>query len=165
MDRDKNLSNVLTSFRNVSQAVTNLRDTDLLNPHGLSTKLNLIMFFAYKFSDGDVSKIKELIGELRDSINSNGMLSENHRKRLLFKLESLDKEFHKIMSDLSKFWDLFGEAALMSRMGTPDLKPAVGIITKIMRIVWSVQATANQLISGTDFPGLPTQVLKSDANA
>jgi len=59
------------------------------------------------------------------------------------------------MSDLSKFWDLFGEAALMSRMGTPDLKPAVGIITKIMRIVWSVQATANQLISGTDFPGLP----------
>jgi len=95
MDRDKNLSNVLTSFRNVSQAVTNLRDTDLIESARFKYKAKFDNVFAYKFSDGDVSKIKELIGELRDSINSNGMLSENHRKRLLFKLESLDKEFHK----------------------------------------------------------------------
>lgn len=59
--------------------------------------------FYYKFSDGDLKRIQELINELRDEISSNKIFKDDHKERLLMKLDGLQKELHKNVSSLDKF--------------------------------------------------------------
>lgn len=102
----------------------------------------------YKFSDGDLKRIQELIDQLRDIITKSKNIEEEYRSRLLKKLEKLQSELHKKVSDLNQFWGLVGEAGVAIGKFGKDAQPFVARVQEIVRIVWNVQARAEELQSG-----------------
>ncbi|WP_156350894.1 hypothetical protein [Pseudomonas sp. EGD-AK9] len=109
--------------------------------------------FSYEFSQGDVDRVQFLINELREKI-SVANLNEGHKQRLLVRLEKLQSELHKKISDLDRFWGLVGDAGVvMGKLGN-DAKPIVDRIKEVADIVWRTQSRAEELPSGSEFPRL-----------
>lgn len=113
--------------------------------------------FGYEFSDGDLKKIQELINELRNQISGSKLFEDKHRERLLKKLESLQSELHKRMSNLDKLWSLIGEAGIALGKFGKEAKPFVDLIKEIVFIVWRTQARSEELPTDT-----PIALLKGD---
>ncbi len=113
--------------------------------------------FVYEFSQGDVNRIQILINELRQQINSSNLFENKHRERLLKRLERLQIEMHKKMSDFDKFWGLIGDAGVVLGKFGEDAKPFVDRIKEISDIVWRTQSRAEELPSGT-----PPPLLRND---
>jgi hypothetical protein len=108
--------------------------------------------FAYEFSQGDLEKIQSLVNELREQIAASPLLEEDHKHRLLKRLEKLQSEFHKRISDLDRFWGLVGEAGVvLAKLGN-DAKPIVDRVREIADIVWRTQSRAEELPSNVPRP-------------
>lgn len=117
--------------------------------------------FAYEFSQGDLDRIQILVNELREQISSTDKLDEKHRQRLLARLEKLQSELHKRVSDLDRFWGLVGDAGVaLGKLGA-DAKPIVDRIREVSEIVWRTQARTEELPSNTSHPLLGEE---SDGN-
>jgi len=110
--------------------------------------------FAYRFTDGDLIRIQALINELRDLINESTLFSDNHKSRLLSKLEKLQKELHKKMSNIDIMWGFIGDAGVVFGKFGNNVKPLVDRIREIVEIAWRTQAIAEELPSGTTMPML-----------
>lgn len=110
--------------------------------------------FAYEFTDGDIKRVQDLINELRCLLAADSSLDADHKSRLLRRLEALQRELHKKISDLSKFWTLVGDAGVaLGKLGT-DAKPIVDRIREIVQIGWKSQARAEELPSSAENPML-----------
>lgn len=110
--------------------------------------------FSYEFTDGDLTRIQELINELREEVTSSTFFSEEHQQRLLKKLEKMQAELHKKMSSLDSFWGLLGDAGVAIGKFGNDAKPFVDRIREIAEIGWRTQSNAEELPSGTKIPFL-----------
>lgn len=108
--------------------------------------------FIYQFSDGDLTRIQQLVNELRDTITESELFDAKHKQRILNKLEGLQSELHKKMSSLDRLWGLIGEAGVALGKFGQDAKPLVDRIREIAQITWSTQARAEELPSGTTLP-------------
>lgn len=153
-DRGKNKIRINSFYTNVNSKISKLIEADQLESARFKYKAQLGSIFSYKFSDGDLSRIQELINELRDLINRSGIFESNHKERLLTKLENLQKELHKRVSNLDKFWGLIGDAGIALGKFGNDAKPFVDRMKEIAEIVWRTQASAEELPSGTSMPML-----------
>ena len=117
-------------------------------------RVSLAAGFAYEFSQGDLDRVQELINELRELIANTTDLEREHQQRLLRRLERLQSEMHKKLSDLDRFWGLIGDAGVvLGKIGT-DAKPFVDRVREIADIVWQTQSRAEELPSGTKLPSL-----------
>lgn len=115
-------------------------------------QLSLNKGFCYEFSQGDLDRIQHLVNDLRKLIADSEALHEEHRGRLLKRLEKMQSELHKKVSDLDRFWGLIGDAGVVvGKLGT-DAKPIVDRIKEIADIVWQTQARTEELPSGTNMP-------------
>lgn len=110
--------------------------------------------FTYEFTEGDLKRIQQLINELRDLLNESELFTADHKNRLLRKLEKLQSELHKKISDVDRFWGFVGDAGVAIGKFGKDSKPFVDRIREIVDIVWRTQARAEQLPSGTNIPFL-----------
>src|SRR5690606_24617188 len=96
--------------------------------------------FAYEFSQGDLERVQVLVNELREKISRATELDVEHRQRLLARLEKLQTELHKRVSDLDRFWGMIGDAGVvLGKLGN-DAKPIVDRIREIADIVWRTQS-------------------------
>jgi uncharacterized protein YoxC len=119
--------------------------------------------FAYEFSQGDLDRVQILVNQIRDLISSTEGLQDEHKNRLLARLEKLQSEMHKKVSDLDRFWGLIGDAGVVLGKLGQDAKPVVDRIKEIAEIVWQTQSRAEELPSGTQIPMLGgTKAAKSD---
>jgi len=110
--------------------------------------------FAYEFSQGDLDRVQVLVDEIRSHISENQSLEEGHRFRLLKRLEKLQLELHKRVSDLDRFWGLVGDAGVvLGKLGS-DAKPIVDRVKEIAEITWKTQARTEELPSGSQNPML-----------
>ncbi|GAB4061031.1 hypothetical protein [Uliginosibacterium sediminicola] len=108
--------------------------------------------FSYEFSQGDLERVQLLINQIRELISQTVSLEKDHQRRLLSRLEKLQSEMHKKVSDLDRFWGLIGDAGVvLGKLGT-DAKPIVDRIKEIADIVWQTQSRAEELPSGTSVP-------------
>ena len=107
--------------------------------------------FVYEFSDGDLKRIQQLINELRDIISESKEIGDDHKRRLLKKLEKLQSELHKKMSDLDRFWGILGEAGVILYNLGVNAKPMIDRIREIIYIVWRTQSMAEELPSDAPF--------------
>jgi len=115
-------------------------------------KMSLGGAFSYEFSQGDLTRIQELVNQLRDEISASTRFEKEHQQRLLRRLEKIQSELHKKVSDLDRFWGLIGDAGVvLGKLGT-DAKPLVERIKEIASIVWQTQSRAEELPSGTPTP-------------
>ena len=110
--------------------------------------------FNYEFSQGDLERVQVLINELRDLISKTERFDKDHQQRLLRRLEKLQSEMHKKVSDLDRFWGLVGDAGVVAGKLGKDAKPFVDRIRDIAAIVWRTQSRAEELPSGTQLPQL-----------
>lgn len=108
--------------------------------------------FAYEFTEGDVNRIQKLINELRQLISDNDELEDQHKRRLLKRLEKLQSEMHKKMSDLDHFYGLTMEGSVMLKKVGGNLKPIVDRISEITKITWATQSRAEDLPSESEPP-------------
>lgn len=93
----------------------------------------------YEFSDKDHDRLQVLINELREEIGAYAKIDEEHRERLLDRLEKLQSELHKKVSDVDKFWGLIGDAGVALGKFGNDAKPFVDRIREMTGIVWKTQ--------------------------
>lgn len=103
--------------------------------------------FLYQFSNGDLQRIQTLINELRQIITKTAEIEDEHRTRLLKRLEKLQSELHKSVSDLDRFWGLLIDGSIVLKKVGENAKPIVDRIQEIVNIVWRVQARAEELPS------------------
>lgn len=117
--------------------------------------------FAYEFTQGDIDRIQTLINELRGEISKSDFIASEHKSRLLKRLEHLQAEMHKRMSDLDKFWGLVGDAGVAIGKFGNDAKPFIDRIREITDIIWRTQSKAEELPSSTQNPMLPSMTPQS----
>ena len=130
---------------------TNQRKLDQMKNH-FSVTLNNA--FGYEFTDGDLKRIQQLLNELREMVSANTELDADHKQRLLKRLEEMQREMHKKVSDLSRIYGLIGDAGVMlGKLGT-NAKPLVDRMKELAGIAWTAQARAEELPSGSDHPML-----------
>ncbi|WP_036129387.1 hypothetical protein [Marinobacter nitratireducens] len=110
--------------------------------------------FAYEFTQGDLERVQLLINEIRSHLSEVEHLDPGHKQRLLKRLENLQAELHKRVSDLDRFWGLVGDAGVVLGKLGKDAKPIVDRIREVAEIVWKTQARTEELPSGTDNPVL-----------
>lgn len=110
--------------------------------------------FVYEFSQGDLDKVQNLINDLRVEISASELFEDKHKQRLLKRLENLQSELHKKMSDLDRFWGLMGDAGVALGKFGNDAKPIVDRIKELTQIVWRTQSRAEELPSDTPIPVL-----------
>lgn len=104
--------------------------------------------FYYEFTSGDLDRVQLLINELRESISSSDRFEEEHKQRLLRRLERLQGELHKRVPDLDRFWGLVGDAGIVLGKLGESAKPIVDRVREITEIVWRTQARKEELPSG-----------------
>lgn len=113
--------------------------------------------FSYEFSDDDVERIQQLINELRDLIVASEHFEDKHRNRILKRLEALQRELNKKMSNVDRFWGLVGDAGVAANKFGTDAKPLVDRIREIAEIAWRVQARAEGLPVAPPLPLLTSE--------
>lgn len=101
--------------------------------------------FHYELSEADVQRIQQLLNELRDMISGSSSFVEDHKQRILRRLERLQGEIHKRLADLDKFYGIIGDAGVLLGKFGRDAKPFTDRIREIVEIVWRAQANAEQL--------------------
>ena len=121
----------------------------------LARKINSV--FAYELSDGDIKRIQQLINELRDCISKTKDIEEEHRRRILLRLEKLQAELHKRISDLDRFWGLCVDASIVLAQVGENAKPIVDRVREIAEIIWNVQIRTTGLPSSTPLKMLSGQ--------
>ena len=104
-----------------------------------------------------MDRIQVLINELRDLIAKAESLEQDHRDRLLKRLERLQHELHKKISDVDRFWGLVGDAGIVLAKLGEDAKPIVDRIREIAQIIWKAQTRTAQLPDDT-----PLKLLEND---
>lgn len=108
--------------------------------------------FGYEFTEGDIARVQQLINELRNLVRDSPELDEGHKRRLLGRLEKLQSELNKKMSDIGRFYELMGDAGVaLGKLGT-DAKPIVDRLRELAGIAWKSQARAEQLQTDAENP-------------
>ncbi|UVM48254.1 MULTISPECIES: hypothetical protein [unclassified Pseudomonas] len=82
------------------------------------------------------------------------LLDDGHKRRLLKRLEELQKELHKKVSDLSHFYALMGDFGVAVDKLGKGAKPFTDRIKELIGFAWKSQARAEQLPSSAENPML-----------
>lgn len=152
---DENDSNQMFSFfRELKKNLLSREKLLQLEQMKSRFKASLGGVFVYEFSQGDLEKVQTLLSQLRDQIVASKFIEEEHQQRILRRLEKLQSELHKRVSDLDRFWGLIGDAGVALGKFGNDAKPIVDRIKEITEIVWQTQSRAEELPSGTPIPQL-----------
>jgi hypothetical protein len=92
----------------------------------------------YEFSDTDFKRVHDLIRELRELIRASTLITDDHKRRLLRRLEAMHAELHKKTSDIDRFWGFIGEAGIAMRKFGEDLSPISERVLELGGIVITV---------------------------
>ena len=107
--------------------------------------------FCYEFSAGDLEQVQDRVDKLRGLISESQEFREDHKNRLLNKLEKLQSELHKRVSDLDRFWGFFIDASIVLGQVGENAKPMVEVIKEIVGLIWPAQTRAYELPSNLPF--------------
>lgn len=99
----------------------------------------------YEFSDDDFGRVQTLLNNLRELLTNSEDFEEDYRRRLLKKLEALQAELHKKMSDFDKFWGFFIDSGIALMKFWENAKPFRDDVKEICEIVSRTQARAENV--------------------
>jgi len=126
-------------------------ETDKLQHYENVYEIALGNAFHYEFSEGDLKRIQSLLNQIRELISTAEELEEDHRDRLLRRLDKLQSEFHKKVSDLDRCWGFLMDLGLAVGLMAKNAEPLVGLVKQVVDIVWPEQARAWGLPSNLPF--------------
>ena len=108
--------------------------------------------FSYEFEDEEFDRVQELVNELREAIIASDEFEPEHKQRILKRLEKLQQELHKQMSDMDRFYAMFVEMSVAARKVGTNLKPIVDRVRELTQIAYDVQIRAEGLPPGRGLP-------------
>jgi hypothetical protein len=117
-----------------------------------SYKLHLGVGFSYQLTEGDRTRIQELITKLRQQIASSQVLGEDHKRRLLMRLEKLQRELHKRMSDYDRVYGLAIDGIILVQKFGDAVKPITELLREITKLFWISQTRAEELPGDSPLP-------------
>lgn len=106
----------------------------------------------FELSDGDFARIQTLITELREIITGNTGWPDDFKQRLLGRLEALQRELHKKMNNLDRFWGLLPDAGVALGKFGESAKPFFDRVRELLEIIWSAEARSQELPSRAPAP-------------
>jgi hypothetical protein len=131
---------------------------DLLESSRTRYRVHLNGVFSYHFTGDEISRIQELINELRDLLRNSESFEDKHKERLIDRLEKFQKELNRKMSSLDRFWGFIGDlGVVLGKFGT-DVKPLVDRYKEIVEIGWKAQAKAEELPDSTSIPKIDSEI-------
>lgn len=133
------LNNVLLIFESLSETHRKRKILEQLKKISSKKKSN------YEFSQEEIDKIQEIINTLRLEISKSTILEEEHKFRLLKKLETMQSEIHKKMSDLDRIWGFIGTLGVVAGKFGNDIKPIIDRCRELAGIVYKSEANASQI--------------------
>jgi hypothetical protein len=140
--RHQNISNIASYFGKLRASVR----SELTNRHArgyfdIKTEEYAALFSkvsVYEFSEANFKRVMDLVNELRDLIRTSTLISEEHKQRLLRRLEAMRAEFHRKTNDIDRFWGFIGEAGIAMRKFGQDLAPISERVLELGGIVVNV---------------------------
>jgi hypothetical protein len=165
--RVERASSVVTALNELVAACEKLEVDARKEALATRIRIGLGTTFSYEFAPADLERVQKLLNELRDHVSQSTHFEPDHQRRILSRLESMQRELHKRVSDLDRFWGLVGEAGVvMAKLGN-DAKPIVDRVREIADIVWNTQGRAEKLPSSAKPPqiGYESGEARDDAEA
>ena len=151
-DRTENIKAIRDYLEQVFRGFDELRANSAIDQWESRAVGKFGAAFAYEFSEGDLDRVQTLINELREEISNHPRLEDGYRARLLKRLEKLQSELHKKMSDLDRVWGFLSEAGVFLGKFGEDAKPIVDRLRELAGIVWRTQARTEELPSAAQNP-------------
>ena len=99
----------------------------------------------FELTDGDLTRIQELINKLRHEIDATSVLPEDHKRRLQAKLERLQTELHKRMSDYDRAYGILIDGIVLVQKFGESVKPITALIRELGNLFWRSHSRAEQL--------------------
>lgn len=99
----------------------------------------------YEFSDDDYKRVQILINELREIIAQSTEFAEKHQYRLIRRLERLQSELHKEMSDLDRFVGFFFDIAPRLGQLGDDVEPLLKRLDELSQIIVRLISVTDKL--------------------
>lgn len=149
-DRRSNVVATKQLARDISDLAENEYVSSTVRAAKLKFATKMGKVFQYEFSEGDLEKSQKLLNEIRDLITKSSLFDESHKRRLLDRIERVQSELHKKVSDLDRFWGLIGDAGVALGKFGNDAKPIFDRIRELTLLVWATQSRAEGLPS--NFP-------------
>lgn len=138
-DPSTNILAIRGRFQRLSNQVNERRAVRYVQGHVATKKKHYSALFSglttYEFSETDYQRIQVLITQLRELIVANQDFSEEHRTRLLKRLEAMQGELHKKTSDIDRFWGFIGEVGINMRKFGENMKPISDRVRELAAIV------------------------------
>src|SRR5882672_3958775 len=140
--RNQNISNIATYFNQLRNRVR----SELTNRHArgyfeAKTEEYVALFSrvsVFEFSDADFKRVQDLFNELRELFYGSTLITEEHKRRLLRRLEAMHGELRKKTNDIDRFWGFIGEAGIAMRKFGEDLAPISERVLELGGIVMNV---------------------------
>lgn len=151
-ERASNIAAIRDYFQKLEKATDKLGAQNLLHTSLSVYERELNVGFHYEFSDGEIERLQSLITELRNALTGAAYLDEDHKRRLLERLEKLQGELHKRVSDLDVFLGVTVQIGAVAKRFGEDAKPLVDRVREIGEIVAGVFRRAEKLPPGPEFP-------------
>jgi len=104
--------------------------------------------YEYEFTDNDYSTIQMLINKMRTLLQESSVVSEEHKFRLLKRLEALQSELHKKMSNLDKALGFLLDVSIIIRQTGEGAKPIAELAKEISKILTQVILVSKGLPPG-----------------
>lgn len=146
-DKEQNVKHVIELFDHVEEEIVTSDVCSLQERLTLKFSKQLGSGFFYEFSQGDLDRIQNLINDLRGLITETKKLEDDHKRRLFKRLEKLQSELHKKVSDLDLCWGIIMDFGTVIHKLGEDCKPFADRVREIVEVVWSAQNRALDLPS------------------
>ena len=101
--------------------------------------------FCYEIPDNDLQRAQQIFNELRDLFSNSTFFDEDHKRRLLDKLERMQRELHKRVSDFDRWLGLAIDIAKALGEAGTEAKPIVDRIRELLDIARRAQSKVEKL--------------------
>lgn len=109
----------------------------------------------YTFTDEQLSEVQMTINKLRDQLTELDQIPAQHRKRLLSRLEALQREIHQEMAALDRYMGTILDVAVWAKRIGKEAEPTVKMLGKLWRLGLAAGGAAAGLPPGTIPLALP----------
>lgn len=152
---EKNVMLLRNYFESANKELTKISAQNLLNASLVRFERELDVGFHYEFSEGEIARLQDIVNELRKGIRDAKILTEDHRRRLLSRLEKLQAELHKNVPNLDIHLGTMVQIAAALGQSGEEVKPLVDRVREFVGIVAGVFRRSENLPPGPEFPLLP----------
>jgi len=160
----ENIKNIRNYFSQMESEITRQLNTIYLERESNKYIARFDADSVYVFPDDDFRRIQELINEMRDIISGSDSITPKHKRRLLERLERMQKELHKKTSDLDRFWGFIGEVGIAIGKFGKDIKPFVDRVRELTDIVSKAIRIKENLLGEYSPISLPDSIPTSDSD-